>query len=263
MSSTMTEKENSAPRPPPLLFLGAARTGTASLMEALRILGLENVHHGWEVSEREDQQWQWRIFDRAADATFPNIPTYNGKGFSRAEWDEVFGSYEAVSDVASFFAESLIPAYPDAKVILVERDIEKWYKSVLMIFEPAQSAFYRNLGETVGKWAGYDNAKASFKMHQGWTKAPTPETTVEHLKEAYIGHNKYIRENVPADQLLDFQLSQGWEPLCRFLGKPIPDVPFPHANDSAAYKARGKKLTRKMMGRAARNFFFPCFQKKF
>lgn len=23
----------------------------------------------------------------------------------------------------------------------------------------------------------------------------------------------------------------GWEPLCKFLGKPIPDQPFPHKND--------------------------------
>jgi hypothetical protein len=26
----------------------------------------------------------------------------------------------------------------------------------------------------------------------------------------------------------------GWEPLCKFLGKPVPDVPFPHMNDAAS-----------------------------
>jgi hypothetical protein len=229
-------------------------------MAALQILGYSNVHHGWEASERDDLQWQWPILDRAADATYPNIATYNGKGFSRAEWDEVFGEYDAVSDIASLNAKSLIQAYPDAKVILVERDIEKWYTSVLPIFERATNPRYRKLGIKVGDLAGMGSARASFKMHQGWTGAPTPETTVEYLKSAYVRHNKYIRENVPSDQLLDFQLTQGWEPLCQFLGKDVPDVPFPHVNDTAEYNARGKKLQKKMMSRALRNLVFPCFK---
>ena len=35
---------------------------------------------------------------------------------------------------------------------------------------------------------------------------------------------------VPKDQLLIFDLSDGWEPLCKFLGKPIPNKEFPHRN---------------------------------
>ncbi|RGP72374.1 hypothetical protein FLONG3_6770 [Fusarium longipes] len=258
--ATMNEKEKSAPRPPPILCLGAPRTGTASLMEALRILGYSNVHHGWDACERDDLQWQWPIFDRAADATYPNIPTYNGKGFSRAEWDEVFGGYDAVSDIASMNAESLIQAYPDAKVILVERDIDKWYVSVLPIFQRSTNPRFRKLGVKIGKIAEMESAKASFKMHQGWTGAPTPELTVEHLKSAYVRHNKHIRENVSSDQLLDFQLTQGWEPLCRFLGKDVPDLPFPHVNDTAEYNARSKRVSKKIIKRALKNFFFPCFK---
>lgn len=29
-------------------------------------------------------------------------------------------------------------------------------------------------------------------------------------------------------------VKDGWKPLCDFLGKPIPDEPFPHANEAAA-----------------------------
>lgn len=39
---------------------------------------------------------------------------------------------------------------------------------------------------------------------------------------------------MPKERLLVMQLGDGWEPLCRFLGKPIPDEPFPRANDSAS-----------------------------
>ncbi|KAF4991857.1 hypothetical protein FGRMN_7575 [Fusarium graminum] len=226
------------PRQPPILCLGAPRTGSASLMVALQILGYPNVHHGWEASERKDLQWQWPILDRACDATYPNIPTYHGKPFSRDEWDEVFGGYDAVSDIASFFAESLIPAYPDAKVILVERDIEKWYPSMCPIVKSSSSPRRRAFAIKVGKLSGYSSLGPCFKMHQGWSRSPTPDDTVAHLRTAYVRHYQYVRDNVPSEQLLDFKLSEGWEPLCKFLGKEVPDVPFPHVNDSAEYAAR-------------------------
>ena len=51
-----------------------------------------------------------------------------------------------------------------------------------------------------------------------------------------------VMDLVPKDQLLVMELSQGWEPLCKFLGKPIPDEPFPRANDSAAIKQTEIKI---------------------
>ncbi len=38
----------------------------------------------------------------------------------------------------------------------------------------------------------------------------------------------------PKDRLLEYQLADGWGPLCDFLGKPVPDVPFPRVNNSEA-----------------------------
>jgi hypothetical protein len=266
-SSSQSEKDKESttspkatPRPPPILCLGAPRTGSASLMKALQILGYPNVHHGWEAAELEELQWQWPIFDRACDATFTNIPTYRGKPFSRAEWDEVFGEYDAVSDVASFFAESLIPAYPDAKVILVERDIEKWFPSMHAVVKSSTSPIRRALGAKIGDLSGYLSPRPCNKLHQGWTRAPSPNDVIEYLKPAYVRHNQYIRDTVPKEQLLDFKLSDGWEPLCQFLGKEVPDVPFPHVNDSKEYAERGKRLGNKMIKLALRNLIFPCLR---
>ncbi|KPM42477.1 hypothetical protein AK830_g4050 [Neonectria ditissima] len=242
----------------PLLCLGSARTGTASLMKALQILGYSNVHHGWEACESDDLQWQWPILDRANDATFPNLPTYRGTPFSRAEWDEVFGKYDAVSDIASFYAESLIPAYPDAKVILVERNIDSWYKSVVPIVQSSTKPSYRAFVTKLSNFTGYTSGPVCFRMQQGWTRSESPNDTVRNLKTAYVRHNKFVRDTVPSEQLLDFKLSDGWEPLCRFLGKDVPDVPFPHVNDSVEYKARSKRLGNKIMKIAARKFFCPC-----
>ncbi|KAF9772750.1 hypothetical protein IL306_009521 [Fusarium sp. DS 682] len=265
-SSSASEKDKEAtqlkstPRPPPILCLGAPRNGSASLMKALQILGYPNVHHGWEAAERPELQWQWPIFDRACDATFANLPTYRGKPFSRAEWDEVFGEYDAVSDVASLFAESLIPAYPDAKVILVERDMEKWFPSMRYVVKGTASPFQRKLGAKLGRLSGYWSPEPCNKLHQGWTRAPSPNLVIEYLKPAYVRHNQYIKDTVPKEQLLNFKLDDGWEPLCRFLGKEVPDVPFPHVNDSKEYAARSKTLVNKMVKLSLRNFFIPCLR---
>ncbi|KAF5650187.1 uncharacterized protein FTJAE_610 [Fusarium tjaetaba] len=261
-SSSQNEKDTSpkTTRPPPILCLGAPRNGSASLMQALQILGYPNVHHGWDAAEREDLQWQWPIFDRACDATFTVLPTYRGKPFSREEWNEVFGEYDAVSDVASYFAESLIPAYPDAKVILVERDVEKWYPSMVAVVKNSTSPFLRKLGVKLGDLSGFMSPRPCNKIHQGWTRAPSANDVIEYLKPAYARHNKYIRDTVPKEQLLDFKLADGWKPLCQFLGKEVPDVPFPHVNDSKEYAERSKRLAKKMFKLAARNLIFPCLR---
>lgn len=39
-----------------------------------------------------------------------------------------------------------------------------------------------------------------------------------------------IRGLVPREKLLEWSPEDGWEPLCRFLDKPVPDIEFPHAN---------------------------------
>jgi hypothetical protein len=41
---------------------------------------------------------------------------------------------------------------------------------------------------------------------------------------------------VPAERLLVFEVKQGWAPLCKFLGKPIPARPFPHLNDTEQWQ---------------------------
>ncbi len=40
-----------------------------------------------------------------------------------------------------------------------------------------------------------------------------------------------VQETIPASQLLVFAVKDGWEPLCTFLDRPVPDSPFPRTND--------------------------------
>ena len=54
--------------------------------------------------------------------------------------------------------------------------------------------------------------------------------------EIFEQHNQAVRDHVPAERLLEFQVTDGWEPLCKFLDVPVPDTPFPHLNDSADFQ---------------------------
>ena len=62
---------------------------------------------------------------------------------------------------------------------------------------------------------------------------------LEFSKELFIRHNAMVQAEVPTERLLVYEVTQGWEPLCNFLGVPLPgDEPFPRVNDSAAFRAR-------------------------
>ena len=62
--------------------------------------------------------------------------------------------------------------------------------------------------------------------------------------EAFNRHNEQVRRDVPADRLLVYEVRQGWEPLCAFLGVPVPEgKPFPHVNDAIEFRARASCAT--------------------
>lgn len=69
-------------------------------------------------------------------------------------------------------------------------------------------------------------------------------TAKEHGIEWYHRHNQWVRDNVAADRLLEFNVKQGWEPLCKFLDKPIPSEPFPFVNEKEEFM-RGVQKRRK------------------
>ena len=61
--------------------------------------------------------------------------------------------------------------------------------------------------------------------------------------ERFNRHTEEVIRHVPADRLLVFDVKEGWEPLCRFLGVPVPEgVPFPRLNDAEEFKARIRKI---------------------
>ena len=57
----------------------------------------------------------------------------------------------------------------------------------------------------------------------------------EAVLAAYRLRTDEVREAMPPARLLVFDVATGWEPLCRFLEVPVPDVPFPNRNTKSEF----------------------------
>ena len=64
-----------------------------------------------------------------------------------------------------------------------------------------------------------------------------PENRVQYYEDWYA----HVKRTVPKEQLLEFNVKQGWEPLCKFLGKPVPNKPFPRFNDKGIINVNRKR----------------------
>ncbi|EKJ75782.1 hypothetical protein NXS19_008432 [Fusarium pseudograminearum] len=217
-----------------VLSLGLPRTGSASMAEALTRLGYKNVYHAIQAIDSPED---WKILERACDASFPNLPSYTGKPFTREEWDELWGHCEGTTDVASIFAPQLIKAYPDAKVILAIRDFEPWFKSVdqsvfYHLWNPIAHFSVNVIEPLVGSVAG----RSARKQLLGLFQAQTVDEARANARETWERHHRVIREMVPEGQLLEYRMGQGWGPVCEFLDKPVPEEEFPWVNEAAELK---------------------------
>ena len=63
----------------------------------------------------------------------------------------------------------------------------------------------------------------------------------------FNSHIEEVKQIVPKDQLLIFEARNGWEPLCEFLNKPIPEIPYPSTNKSQNFHDWAKGIVRDVL----------------
>ena len=203
---------------------GVARTGTLSLRATLEELGFGRCYHMVDVLAHPRHAPVWSAAARG----------------EHVDWDALFEGYQSAVDwPPCAFYKQLLRHYPDAKVILTVRDPERWYESARQTvyfarrafpgwtrwFLPRMRRYVRMLDDVV--WQGAFQGRFEEKPYA----------------LSVVGrHNEEVRRSVPADRLLVYEVRQGWEPLCEFLGVAVPkDKPFPHLNDTAEFRSRIRK----------------------
>ncbi|KAI1088918.1 hypothetical protein F5B19DRAFT_485606 [Rostrohypoxylon terebratum] len=223
----MTQSQQDRPK---IINAGLFRMATKSMAQAYTILGFK-THHGLLESVYDTP---WALLEQAAEATWPHVPSARPRApFTRADWDAIWGSYDAVTDLASPFAPQLVEAYPAAKVVVVQRAFEDWWPSYRTeLLEPVTRQPMAAIQKFVTNHVlGLRAIHAMQKVHFGFFDARDRREVEAHAWEAYERYFETLRKMVPPERRLEYQVGSGWEPLCKFLGVAVPDVPFPRANE--------------------------------
>ncbi len=191
---------------------GFGRTGTLSLKLALEELGFGPCHHMKEVLENGPVQ----------------VPLWHAAADGHPDFAALYKGYNSAVDwpTAAFWRE-LAAANPEAKVILSTRSAESWYSS---------------FSETI---------LASLLAKENWPPPAVPWLTMvvkvvidrslggrtdkEGVIAAFHAQEAAVKAEIPASRLLVHTAKDGWEPLCAFLGVPVPATPYPRTNSKEEF----------------------------
>ncbi len=210
-----------------LIGAGLPRTATLTQKVVLEMLGLGPCYHMVNVLGDLDQVRLWR--DALA---------------GRPDWHQIFDGFESTVDwPGGFFYRELLEIYPDAKVLLSVRDPDAWERSMR---DTVWSVYYGgslmcHLSHATTRVDDPWNAYIELMKLLLWDERGTlrdGRDTREGMIAAMERHNEEVKRTVPPERLLVWDASEGWEPLCAFLGVDVPDAPVPRLNDSREFKDR-------------------------
>lgn len=186
-------------RRPYVFGIGLSKTATTSLSDALDMLGRRAAH-------------------------MPPLTRIDAQGGIGLTWPWWVSKYDAATDlsVAALYRE-LHAAFPNARFVYTVRDVDRWLNSCRRHFtvelarrRVRQRNFWvLELTEAFYGSIVYDEAKfrAAFERHDAG------------VREFFAGPG---RDRPPLE--IDLTRTPAWEPLCTFLGAPVPDAPFPFSN---------------------------------
>ena len=213
----------------PIKIIGAGlpRTGTNTLKASLEKLGYVKTYHMKDLLSNPTMLHHWLTLEKT----------------SNTNWDELYNGYEATVDFPAYpWYKEHMKQYPDAKVILTVRPFEDWYASIkstiwqagpqtlkqklLMLLKLMMNPKLKRVAMCV-KFA----KRMIFKQHfenRLQDKAFAEQVFNKHIEQ--------VKAFVPPEKLLVYDVSQGWEPLCKFVGVPVPNEPLPHLNKKENFK---------------------------
>lgn len=207
---------------------GVGRTGTTSTKAALEELGFGPCYTFFTLFSLPEHIEQW-------------LAAYAGEPI---DWSRFLGDFESTVDwPACDFYEQHMALYPEAPVVLTVREPESWYRSMTnTIWEVNQAQREAGQGPDVNPMSRLTEVMIWQRFFGGrfLDKA--------HAIRCFEQHIEQVKARVPSERLLVFDVKQGWEPLCRFLGVEAPDKPFPHLLDTEAFRERVRAMRAQSAG---------------
>ena len=210
---------------------GLPRTGTLTQKVALEMLGCGPCYHMVNLFADLGLVAAWReVFE------------------GRRDWDTILAGHESAVDwPASFYYRDLIEHYPKAKVLLSVRDPEDWERSMratVCVHWEGDTVLHHLTSASAQvdpTWGAYIDL-----MHEMWKSrgAFRPDGRfLDRVADMLERHTAAVTQAVPEERLLKWDVNEGWEPLCAFLGVDVPQAPLPKLNDSRTYVARATGMS--------------------
>lgn len=216
-----------------IIGAGFGRTGTYSLKHALERLGYGPCDH---MTTAFEQPGRFSLWAEALDRK---------RRGGAIDWNPLFADHKATVDwPGAYFWRELANAHPNAKVILTVREPQAWYDSVqrtIWRMPKAMQSSAAMQGVLTVAGAVDPRLRDAWQVIDGAIWQGTFDgrfTDREHALDVFAAHNAAVERTIAPDRLLVFDVAQGWEPLCAFLGVPVPDEPFPHLNDALEFERR-------------------------
>jgi hypothetical protein len=183
-----------------------------SLKLAIEELGFGPCHHMDEVLHNGETQ----------------IPLWNDAYAGRPDFEAIYRNYRSAVDwpTAAFWRE-LAEQYPEAKILLSTRSAESWCESI--------SGTIMTILLAPETWPEHARPWLEMVTDVVIERSLGGKTGKDDMIAAFNAHEAEVKATIPADRLLVFDVRQGWEPLCRFLDRPVPSTPFPRTNSKEEF----------------------------
>ncbi|KAI0550976.1 P-loop containing nucleoside triphosphate hydrolase protein [Xylaria curta] len=240
-----------------LIVCGLPRTGTTSLKLALEQIGFPNVYHMSTFVEHTENYKLWAHVIKAK---------ISGSDVPREVWDNLLSDYQVVVDAPScYFATQLTKAYPDAKVVILNRDPEEWYISFANTVQKLiKSREYLERLEMILRPCLPTQASAIIRIGNLLSRSGIGLGSYGKVECLEFFHRYYAecRASIPVERCIDFKVQDGWTPLCKHLDLPVPRLqtvngwihaPFPQANDTESFHSWVARIQDSMLRQTWRN----------
>jgi hypothetical protein len=196
---------------------GLGRTGTKSMQTALNMLGVGPCHHMVEVFMHPESMALW------VDA-----------GEGRPDWDLIFKDYQSMVDYpGAAYWRQIADHYPDAKVLHTVRDPDKWFESTqATIFSPLTRPSTTGSSDDM-RVRFFNSFMSPMREHlddRAWM--------TDHFRR----HTEEVKAAIAPERLLIYEVGEGWDRLCAFLGVPVPADPYPSENSREEFIDRARAM---------------------